>query len=76
MLKNPHRVTEKQRRYLQFVEGRYHPVLPDRKIGINFLRDSKPGEADEYLGGALLSGGNKIVASKPPEPKAEQKPAE
>lgn len=50
VLKNPHRVAEKQRKYIQFVaEARYHPILPERKIGICFLKDSQPGVPDEYL---------------------------
>lgn len=31
------------------MEGRYTPILPERKIGICFLKDSKPGAPDEYL---------------------------
>ena len=26
------------------------PLLPTRKIGISFLKDTQPGEPDEYLG--------------------------
>ena len=50
MLNNPCRVAEKQKKFIQFVEGRYVPLLPSRKIGISFLKDSHPGTDDEYLG--------------------------
>ncbi len=50
MLNNPCRVAEKQKKFIQFVEGRYVPLLPSRKIGISFLKDSQPGTDDEYLG--------------------------
>jgi hypothetical protein len=43
MLSNPCRVAEKQKKFIQFVEGRYVPLLPSRKIGISFLKDSQPG---------------------------------
>lgn len=50
VLSNPARIAQKQRQHITFVGGRYTPVLPARKIGISFLRDSQPGEADTYLG--------------------------
>jgi hypothetical protein len=49
-LSNPARIAEKQKQYITFVGGRYTPVLPGRKIGINFLRDSQPTEPETYLG--------------------------
>jgi len=49
-MQNPTRVCEKQKKYIQFVEGRYTPILNSRKIGISFLKDSTPEEADKYLG--------------------------
>jgi len=50
LLNNPCRVAEKQKKFIQFVEGRYIPLLPNRKIGISFLRDTQPNEEDDYLG--------------------------
>lgn len=50
MLTNPTRVCEKQKPYITFVEGRYSPILPTRKIGISFLKDSRLGEPDKYVG--------------------------
>lgn len=52
MLNNPCRVSEKQKKFIQFIEGRYTPLLQSRKIGISFLKDSQPGQDDEYLGEA------------------------
>jgi len=49
-LSNPCRIAEKQKKFIQFVDGRYIPLLPSRKIGISFLRDTLPNEDDEYLG--------------------------
>lgn len=48
-MNNPTRVTEKQKKHIQFLEGRYTPVLSNRKIGISFLIDSQPGVADDFL---------------------------
>ena len=50
MLNNPARIAEKQRSHISFQSSRYTPVLSNRKIGISFLKDSQPGEPDEYLG--------------------------
>ena len=47
-MNNPVRIAEKQKKYINFVEGRYQPVLKDRFIGINFLFDNQPGESDDY----------------------------
>jgi len=49
-LNNPCRIAEKQKKYIQFVDDRYIPLLPNRKIGISFLRDTLPNQEDEYLG--------------------------
>ena len=48
ILNNPVRIAEKQKKHINFLEGRYTPVLKDRIIGINFLYDSNPGESDDY----------------------------
>lgn len=45
-------MAEKQKKFIQFVEGRYVPLLANRKIGISFLKDSQPGAEDDYLGEA------------------------
>lgn len=50
MLSNPTRVCEKQKQFITFAEGRYAPILPNRKIGISFLKDSRLGEPEKYLG--------------------------
>jgi hypothetical protein len=50
ILNNPIRVAEKQKPFITFVEGRYTPILPSRKIGITFLKDSQPYDSDRYLG--------------------------
>lgn len=49
-LQNPARVAEKQRNVISFAASRYAPILPNRKSGICFLRDSTSGESDKYLG--------------------------
>ena len=49
ILSNPCRVADKQRKHIEFVPGRYEPVLPQRKVGIVFLRDSQPGQPDTFL---------------------------
>lgn len=43
-------MAEKQKTHISFLEGRYTPILPNRKIGITFLRDSTPGLPERYLG--------------------------
>lgn len=72
MLKNPHRVAEKQRKYIQFVgEGRYYPILPERKIGICFLKDNQPGTPHDYLYQASSDTSKPVVAAAAaPEPAA------
>ena len=67
-MKSPARAAEKQRSYITVVSQRYTPVLPTRKIGIIFLRDSQPNEADQYLGVT------KMEVEKPSEKPAEEKP--
>jgi len=48
-LNNPARIAEKQRKFITFLESRYTPVLPSRKIGISFLKDAQPDENDDHL---------------------------
>lgn len=43
VLSNPARIAEKQRQHITFQASRYSPVLPNRKLGISFLKDSQPG---------------------------------
>lgn len=43
------RIAERQRKYITFLEGRYTPILADRKIGINFLLDTAHCQPDDYL---------------------------
>lgn len=45
------------------MEGRYHPILPERKIGICFLKDSQPGVADTYLESVKAEAPKEIVHS-------------
>jgi hypothetical protein len=49
ILNNPTRVTERQRRFIEYVGDRYQPVLPNRKIGIVVLRDSRPEEPETFF---------------------------
>lgn len=70
-MKNPSRVAEKQRGLVTVVSDRYTPVLPNRKIGISFLRDSQPNEADEYLGVAKMEA-EKPSATQPIEEKPKE----
>lgn len=43
------RISEKQRKYIKFVPGRFQPILQDRVIGINFLFDERPHESGDFL---------------------------
>lgn len=50
ILTNPSRVLEKQRKFIQYIEGdRYKPLVPERKSGIILLIDSQPDQPDEYV---------------------------
>jgi hypothetical protein len=71
-LNNPCRIAEKQKKFIQFVEGRYVPLLPSRKIGISFLKDSQPGTDDEYLGEVKKS--EKMELEKIDEEKQAESP--
>ena len=68
-LENPARVADKQRNLISFVESRYTPILPSRKSGICFLKDSQPSESDNYLGQVA-----KAEIEKPLEKVAEESP--
>lgn len=48
-MNNPVRVSEKQKKYIKFLSGRFTPVLQDRVIGINFLYDSEPNKEGDFL---------------------------
>ena len=50
VLNNPARIAEKQKGFITFIEGRYTPIFPSRKIGITFLKDNQPFDSDRYLG--------------------------
>lgn len=48
-LTNPSRVLRKQVKHLEYFAGqRYQVVLPNRKLGIVFLKDSRPKESEKF----------------------------
>jgi len=54
VLPNFSRVLPKQAEVITFLdENRYQPILKNRKRGIIFLRDTKPGDHEEYQTGEI-----------------------
>lgn len=49
VMKNPSRVLDKQKKFIQYIENRYQPIIKERKNGLVFLIDTKPGTPDQYL---------------------------